>query len=135
MAVGAEVEINDMPGYMPLIYNEELNTLLEENCIDVVGEDEIVRGRHGTGSTDLGDFSCIIPTSRIRMGGMAGIGHSRTYEVVDKEVAYVVPAKVLAMTCIDLLYDRASAAKRIIECFEPSIPRDDYTEFMHRIVS
>ena len=135
MAVGAEVEINDMPGYMPLIYYEELNTLLEENCIDVVSEDEIVMGRHGTGSTDLGDFSCIMPTSRIRMGGMAGIGHSRTYEVVDKEVAYVVPAKVLAMTCIDLLYDRASAAKRIIESFEPSIPRDDYTGFMHRIVS
>ena len=135
MAVGAEVEINDMPGYMPLIYNEELNTLLEENCIDVVSEDEIVMGRHGTGSTDLGDFSCIMPTSRIRMGGMAGIGHSRTYEVVDKEVAYVVPAKVLAMTCIDLLFDRASAAKRIIESFEPSIPRDDYTGFMHRIVS
>jgi amidohydrolase len=135
MAVGAEVEINDMPGYMPLIYNEELNTLLEENCIDVVSEDDIVMGRHGTGSTDLGDFSCIMPTSRIRMGGMAGIGHSRTYDVVDKEVAYVVPAKVLAMTCIDLLYDRTSAAKRIIECFEPSIPRDEYTEFMHKIVS
>jgi amidohydrolase len=133
-AIGAEVDINDLPGYMPLIYNEELNTLFEENCNNLVGREEVIQGGHGTGSTDLGDFSCVMPTSRIRMGGVGGTGHSRNYKVVDKELLYITSSKALALTCLDLLYDNAAKAKEIIQNFTPRIPRENYTEFMHQLV-
>jgi amidohydrolase len=133
MAVGAKVEINDLPGYMPYTHNEELDKLLKENCAAVVGEDRVEEGEHSTGSTDMGDISCIMPTSSIGMGGVTGQGHGRTYEFVDKELEYVIPAKVLALTCIDLLYDKATKAKEITKSYEPSIPPKEYTEFMHKM--
>jgi hypothetical protein len=48
----------------------------------------------------------------------------------------VIPSKVFALTCVDLLYDNATIAKKIIEEYEPSIPRkpDEYNKFWHKIV-
>jgi amidohydrolase len=134
MAVGAEVEINDIPGYMPLIHEPRLDELFEAKSVEVIGREDLVYGRHTTGSTDLGDFSCIMPTSRIRMGGVAGMGHGRTYEVVDKETLYVTPAKILALTCVDLLCDDAAEARKIVDSFSPTIPRAEYVEFMRKLV-
>jgi len=134
MAVGAEVEINDLPGYMPYQHNSELDEILKANCTAIVGEDQVEEREHSTGSTDLGDISCVMPTSSFGMGGVTGTSHGRTYKVVDKELEYVVPAKVLALTCIDLLYD-SSVARKIVESFKPVIPLKEYTEFMHKIVS
>lgn len=39
------------------------------------------------------------------------------------------------MTCIDLLYDGAREAKRIIDSFKPKIPKNDYTQFMVQLFS
>ena len=134
MAIGAEVEINDIPGYMPYIHHPSLVELLKANSIEMVGEDKIVERTHATGSTDMGDISCIMPTSSIGMGGVTGAGHGRTYEIVNKELVYIVPAKVLALTCIDLLYNGAEKAKTIIDSFEPTIPLSEYTKFMKKMV-
>ncbi|MFP3952330.1 MAG: amidohydrolase [Candidatus Bathyarchaeia archaeon] len=133
-AVGGEVDINDIPGYMPLIYNEELNDLLDDNCKSLVGESKVIYGGHGTGSTDLGDISCIMPTSRIRMGGVSGSGHSRSYKILNKELLYVTSSKALALTCIDLLYNNAEKGKAIIDDFTPRISREEYTRYMHILV-
>jgi amidohydrolase len=135
MAVGAEVEINDIPGYMPYQRDLDIDALLKVNCAAVVGEDEVEERGHSTGSTDLGDISCVMPTSSFGMGGVTGTGHGRTYKIVDKGLEYVIPAKVLALTCIDLLYDGAEKAREIINAFEPKIPPKEYTQFMHKMVS
>jgi amidohydrolase len=135
MAVGAEVDIDDTPGYMPKRPSPEVDKLLISNSIKVVGEDQVVvRDTHGTASSDIGDVSSIIPTSSFGMGGIEGMLHQRTYELIDKELQYVIPAKVMALTCIDLLFDGATEAKKIIKAFEPTIPQDSYTEFMHKLV-
>jgi hypothetical protein len=83
----------------------------------------------------MGDISCVMPTSSIGMGGVTGTGHGRTYEFVDRKLGYIVPAKVLALACVDLLIDGAAKAKEIIGSFEPSIPSGEYTEFMRKLVS
>jgi amidohydrolase len=135
MAVGAEVEINDIPGYMPYTPHEGLVEMFRANCVELVGEDQVKKvTEHSTGSTDLGDISCIMPTGSIGMGGVEGTGHGRTYKVVDKELEYVTPAKVLAMACIDLLHGGAAKAKEVIESFEPTIPPKEYTAFMRKLV-
>jgi hypothetical protein len=51
------------------------------------------------------------------------------------ETEYVLPAKALALTCVDLLYDNASLANKIIKGFKPTIPPEKYTEFMKNLVS
>jgi len=47
---------------------------------------------------------------------------------------YVLPAKALALTVIDRLYDGASSAKDVLDQFKPVIPRNKYTEFMKKLV-
>jgi metal-dependent amidase/aminoacylase/carboxypeptidase family protein len=135
MAVGADVEINDHPGYMPYIKDATLDAVLKANAASLVGENQIKVKGHSTGSTDLGDFSCIMPTTSIGMGGCTGASHSRHFRIMDKETAYVLPAKVMALTCIDLLYDKAKLAKEIIRNFKPSIPPGDYEGFMKKLVA
>ncbi len=135
MAVGAEVEINDIPGYMPYSHHPGLDGVLRENSVALVGESRIDERGHSTGSTDMGDISCVMPTSSIGMGGVTGTGHGRTYEFVDRELGYIIPAKVLALACVDLLIDGAAKANEIIGSFEPSIPPGEYTEFMRKLVS
>jgi len=134
MAVGADVEISDIPGYMPYHQDERLVKLLKANSIKLVREDAVVTRGHNTGSTDLGDVSCIMPTASVWMGGCTGSAHSRDFQIMDKELQYVLPAKVLAMTCIDLLYDGGAIASQIIESFKPTIPRKEYTEFMNKLI-
>jgi amidohydrolase len=130
MAVGAECIIDDHPGYMPYVKDQALDLVLKENALELVGEGKVKEKGHSTGSTDLGDFSCVMPTTSIGMGGVAGVGHGRDYRIVDSYIAYVLPAKALAATTIDLLYGEAENANKIISGFKPSIPRDGYVDFM-----
>jgi amidohydrolase len=135
MAVGAECEIDDHPGYMPYIKDAALDGVLKANAASLVGDEQIKIKGHSTGSTDLGDVSCIMPTTSIGMGGCTGRGHGRDYKIVDTQIAYVLPAKVMALTCVDLLYDKAKLAKKITKGFKPTIPPEDYTSFMQRLVA
>ena len=134
MAVGAEVEIQDHPGYMPYTRNDELEKVLVSSCTDYVGDKELKHRGHSTGSTDMGDFSCIMPTTSVGMGGCDGPGHSRDFKITDPVKQYIVPAKALALTVVDLLFDDAQAAKKVIDGYKPTIKRDEYTEFMKKLV-
>ena len=132
MAVGAEIELIDVPGYMPYHRDPVLDKILRENCLALT--DEVPLGGHSCGSTDMGDFSCVHPTTNLVMGGVSGSHHHKTFTVEDKVNLYVLPAKALAMTVIDLLYDRAEKAKDVIDQFEPVIPLKEYTGFMKKLV-
>ena len=134
LSVGAEVEITDHPGYMPYTRDESLEKVLVNSVTDLYGEDEIKHRGHSTGSTDMGDFSCIMPTTSIGMSGTEGAGHSRHFKITDPVKQYIVPAKAIAVTVIDLLYDDAKSAKKIIKDFEPTIERSNYTQFMKKLV-
>ena len=134
MSVGAEVEIHDHPGYMPYTRNDELEKVLIGACTEYVGADQLKHRGHSTGSTDMGDYSCIMPTTSIGMGGSAGQGHSRDFKITDSVRQYIVPAKALAVTVVDLLYDDAVAAKNVINGFVPTIKRDEYSDFMKTLV-
>ena len=134
MAVGAEVEINDHPGYMPYTRDAILENVLIESVTKLYGDEDIKHRDHSTGSTDMGDFSCIMPTTSIGMIGTEGAGHSRELKIIDPIKQYIVPAKAIAVTVIDLLYDDAKPAKQVIEAFTPTINRQDYTAFMKKLV-
>jgi amidohydrolase len=132
MAVGAEVEIIDVPGYMPYHRDPVLDNVLRENCLSLTND--VPLGGHSCGSTDMGDFSCIHPTTNLVMGGVSGSHHHKTFTIEGKVNLYVLPAKALALTVIDLLYEDALKAKEVIDQFKAVTPRNEYNEFMKKLI-
>jgi amidohydrolase len=133
-AIGAKIETWEIPGYMPYQQVPELIELFRTNGHTLVTESQMSNEPHSTGSTDLGDVSCIMPTSSFKMGGCSGATHGRSFHVDDKYLQYVIPAKLLAMTCIDLLYDNANKANTIISSFTPTIAPTNYENAMKKII-
>lgn len=125
-AVGANVEINEIPGYFPLKSYKGLDDLFYENSKEFIDEKELGRGFHLGGSLDMGDLSQIIPTLHPFVGGIEGGLHTREFKLVDRELAYIIPAKIMAMTLIDLLYEDGKSAKDILNEYKPPMTKEEY---------
>jgi len=126
--VGAREEIHDIKGYLPLVQNRKMGRLFEENAKEFIDEDEIYQGIDMVGSSDVGDLSHIMPVIQPTMGGFFGNAHAEAFCVSDKTTAYVLPAKIMAMTVIDLLYNKCEMAKEIISEFKPVLTKQEYIE-------
>ncbi len=136
MAVGAEVEITDIPGYLPYAMDPQMVALLKRNASTLIGEDNVIEEHvHKGGSSDVGDVSSIIPTLSFLVGGVEGYAHTRSFRIVDPEMAYVIPAKAMAMTVVDLLYDGGRIAKEVMGGFEPRVAKADYMGFWRTLLS
>ncbi|MBP2028750.1 metal-dependent amidase/aminoacylase/carboxypeptidase family protein [Acetoanaerobium pronyense] len=134
IAVGASVEIKSIPGYLPILRNKSLDNLFKENLIFIgLDENVIVDGGDFTGSFDFGDVSHLMPTVHPMVGGITGNLHTREYEIVDEEKAYIIPAKAMALTVVDLLFDDGKCAKEILENFTPAMTKESYLSFMESL--
>ena len=133
MAVGAKVNIQTLPGYLPLQQNKGLNEAFRANAAALVGDDNVTDSGHRTGSTDMGDVSHLMPTIHPYVGGATGLGHGSDYNVEDYRLAVVTAAKALAATVVDLLTDGAARAGRIISTHTPSKTKDEYLSFMRSL--
>jgi metal-dependent amidase/aminoacylase/carboxypeptidase family protein len=112
-AVGAEVEIRDLPGYLPLCADANLNDLFGANMADLLGKDRVVVASHLAGSTDTGDLCHIMPVCHPWIAGVRGTLHGKSYAIFDEELIYIEAAKAIAMTVIDLLYGDGEEAARV----------------------
>jgi len=130
MAVGAEVKINDIPGYLPLLDKKELDDILLTNLSEFLDDEDIQNGGTFAGSFDFGDVSHLMPALHPFFGGIKGDLHTRNFELIDEELAYITPAKTLAMTVIDLLYDDGQTAKNIVENHEPALTKEEYIDLL-----
>ncbi|BES63773.1 amidohydrolase [Gottschalkiaceae bacterium SANA] len=133
MAIGAQVEIEEIPGYLPLLNVPELDRIFAENAGELVDPDTIVKGGDFTGSFDFGDVSHILPVLHPFVGGVVGALHTREFANRDHELTYIAPAKAMAMTIVDLLYDGADQAKKIIADFKPEMTKEDYLAYMESV--
>ncbi|MGL5543255.1 MAG: amidohydrolase, partial [Fusobacteriaceae bacterium] len=131
LAMGANVEIKSIPGYLPLLKNNSLDNIFRENFNELgIGNDEIIEGSDFTGSFDFGDVSHLIPSIHPMIGGISGKLHTREFDIVDEELAYIIPAKVMALSVIDLLAEKAETAKKIIDEFTPQMSKEEYLKFL-----
>ena len=135
MAVGASVNIQTIPGYLPLNQDKRLAAVFEANSVDLVGQDNVGHVSHRTGSTDMGDISHLMPAIHPYVGGASGLGHGADYVVEDYSLAVVTAAKVLAATAVDLLADGANRAGNIISGHRPEMTREEYLKFMRGLAS
>lgn len=130
MAVGAQIEITEIPGYLPILKHDSMEEVLKENLKYLGLEEDMIEGGDFTGSFDFGDVSHLIPTLHPMFGGIKGALHTREFEMVDEELAYLAPAKAMALTVVDLLFDGAKQGKEIIENFTPAMTKEEYLNFM-----
>lgn len=135
MAVGADVEIDEIPGYLPLLNDQNMAAIFKKNAQQLLGEDGVQPASFMSGSTDMGDITHIMPGLHPTVGGVDGRAHARDYKMVDPEMAYVIPAKVMAMTVIDLLYDGAKAGLEVKAAFQPAMTKEEYLAMWEDLLS
>jgi hypothetical protein len=76
----------------------------------------------------MGDLAHLMPVIHPYLVAAEGHAHAADWRINDTEHAYVTPAKLLAMTAIDLLWDDAGSAREIIAGFEPALSKGAYLE-------
>ena len=134
-AVGAQTNIRTIPGYLPLACCEELNDLFAGNAAQFMPVANIAHSGHFGGSTDMGDISHIIPSIQPFTGGICGNHHTKEFKAADYNAACIIPAKLLAMTAIDLLAGQAAKAVEIKKNFKPLLTKEEYLALLDKYSS
>ena len=129
------LNIQTIPGYLPLVQDSSLAQVFESNAVDLVGKDNVGHVPHRTGSTDMGDVSHLMPAIHPYVGGASGLGHGADYVIEDYGLAVVTAAKALAGTAVDLLADGATTAGDIISGHRPDMTPDQYLKFMRALAA
>jgi len=128
MAMGCRVEIETVPGNLPLRNDPALTDVFRSNAEQLFGEDGFREYGHGGGSTDAGDLSQFMPVLHPVMTGAAGTHHQTDWHIADPDAGYMAPAKTLAMMAVDLLSDEGSRAREVLDLFEPTMSREEYLD-------
>lgn len=133
LALGARVEIDTLPGYLPLRNDPTMARAFKANAADLVGADGYREVGHRAGSTDMGDLSHVMPVLHPYMGGARGTGHGPDYEIGDPRLAYVAPAKMLASMVVDMLGTEAAGVRAVLAAARPAMTRAQYVEFQRGV--
>jgi len=129
LAVGAQVSIQSIPGYLPMRNEPALQELFIQNVEALMGRGKVTvvpPDRNPGGSTDMGDLSHVIPSLHPYVGGTTGSNHARDYLVTDYETAVIAPAKAMACMVIDLLADGARGAREVLSKARVAMTIDRY---------
>lgn len=140
VAVGAQVEIETMPGYLPTIPVDAPDELVEAARLATGGKYDVNviddTNKPSGGSTDVGDVQHIQPVFTFNTGGAVGSGlHSVDFDINDEELAYIVTAKIFALTAYRFLKGGAAAARKLVDDYKPIFTKQEYIDFMESMIS
>lgn len=128
-SIGCNVELDDHPGYFPLNNDPNLSEIIKEAMEKVSGPGSaVINDNWGTGSTDMGDVSAIMPAVHPHASGAIGTGHGNDYYIHDKKLACLYPAQCLTVMADMLLTNDAALAKKVIAEGKPRFASKE--EFM-----
>ncbi|MDE0736710.1 MAG: amidohydrolase [Pirellulaceae bacterium] len=133
IAMGCQVEIDTVPGNLPLRNDPVLSEIFKENAGQLFGADQYRDYGHSGGSTDAGDLSQIMPVLHPMMTGAAGTHHQTDWCIADHEAGYVAPAKTMAMMAVDLLAGDGSRAREVLDRFDPAMTKEQYLDRQHAV--
>jgi len=126
LSLGCNIEIIDTPGYSPLVNDKNMMKLAEDAAAIAIPDEEFsVSHIMGTGSTDMGDLSTIMPVIHPYSAGTEGTSHGADYYVTDPIRACVKSAKWQLCMMKLLLENNAARAKEIIRSFTPEFESKD----------
>ena len=123
-ATGCEVTIEEpagRPPYLPMNHNKPLARAFSGNLTGL-GIDHLLLMPLGTGSTDMGNVSQVVPSIHPTYGiGSGEVNHTHVFtgvtNLADSHEKTLQQGKSMAHTCIDVLTDEA-LLKEIKESFE-----------------
>jgi amidohydrolase len=111
-ATGARMEWNAyMPPYLNMVPNFAVGEAMKQNLAALGREPQVRNGSDGSGSTDFGNVSHVVPASCVYLGICGPEAGWHSTAVADATVterghaAILDGAKTLAMTTIDLLFN------------------------------
>lgn len=132
LSMGANVDIEDMPGYAPLVNDDNLIDVVAEAAkISIPEYDFLVSDETISSSTDMGDLCSVMPVVHPYAGGRTGKLHGADYQIEDPYKACVASAKLQLGMLFLLLSDSAKRAKKVIEEFKPQFKsKEEYLDFV-----
>lgn len=136
LAIGAGIEITTMPGYLPRL-PEPANPLVLEAAREAAPDKKVTEvdpASHGAGSTDVGDLQHIMPVFEFNTGGAEGGLHSKDFNIINEDEAYVTTAKIFALSAYKLLKENAKASKDILNNYRPKYTKEEYLKFMDSLI-
>jgi amidohydrolase len=133
LALGARVEIETLPGYMPMRCDPAMVERFRAIAGELVGPAGVQTIPHRTGSTDMGDLSQVMPVLHPYVGGAQGTSHGADFEPSDPELLYVTNAKALASMVVDLLADGAAVGREVLAKARPPMTRKGYLEYQRKV--
>lgn len=131
IGMGAGATIRTLPGYLPKI--PFVDDFLEEVAAIAAPNYKVTRipaTAHGGASTDVGDLTHLMPIVQFGTNGVEGLNHSPTFNIVNKDIYYVLTAKMFALTAYRLMKDNAALRNKIVREFRPKLTKDAYLEYM-----
>lgn len=121
-AMGANVRLEDIPGYHPVRNCVDLIPVMQqamEGVLEnVVLEPNLIR----SGCSDVGDLSSVMPMIHPYVSGASGKSHGNDYFITDPDTACVDSAKVQLCFLKLLLENGASRANQVLAKFKPVYP-------------
>lgn len=137
LSMGANINIADMVGYYPLINDDNLIEITKTAMEYVMGKEKVeMIDRIGTGSTDMGDLSAIMPVIHPYMPGASGTSHGKDYQIENPYLACVESARVQLIMLNMLLCDDAAKAKYVIKNKKvPFSSKKDYFNHIEAVES
>ena len=135
LAMGANLEIGDRPGYSPLVNDPAMSAVGAQALKSAFGDSAaVVTDEWDTGSTDMGDLSCVMPALQVYAAGAAGHGHGADYRIEDPDRCCLGAAKCLLLTAAALLEGGAEKAKEVLRSARPAFKsREEYFAFVDRL--
>ena len=131
MAIGCDLTITEMPGYLPGVAYPNINQL----CAEVGGRltgGQVGFGSVSGGASDFGDLTQLLTTLKIATGGITGSLHGKDFKLVDFESACVLPAEVLGGTIYELLRNHGEQGRRIIAENTHKLTKEAYLQLLER---
>lgn len=133
-AFGGKIEMEKLQGYMPIIPRAADNTLIE--AADDLGLNyrTVQKGDFNNACTDVGDLSHLVPVVNFTFKGFEGKLHGADFKITDPEKAYILPAKLLALTVYKLLKNGGQEAKKITKSYTPVFNKESYVQYVKNTI-
>lgn len=133
-AFGGKIEMEKLQGYMPIIPRAADNALIE--AADDLGLNyrTVQKGDFNNACTDVGDLSHLVPVVNFTFKGFEGKLHGADFKITDPEKAYILPAKLLALTVYKLLKNGRQEAKKITKSYTPVFNKESYIQYVKNTI-
>ena len=129
-AFNGSVEIEQQPGYLPLIPDEKLSKVVYNNMLNFFDDSQILHDEKSCAAGDVGDISIFKPIIQYGYTGFSGNMHGNNLLISDPYEVYIIQPKVVCGSVIDLL-EQPELVNDIVNNFKPKMTYQQYINYLN----